>query len=394
MSNSTLLLGKHTEKPIANTLFLGAEGTGAWFFMEENIRHQDTASMVIVDRKNCLYRSTVDTLKKKGYTVQVVDAREDIDEGIWDSYGNMVKNYNPFVFMKSDTSILNFAIILADIAAGPRRISSGSELFNFHAVKHTLVNYLMYLKENDSLDRLTVKTLYEEAVNGRLNAFMEEGTLKAIADSVVYNLVHVLSDFNDNTNASGKNTLNLMSALTKEKQVLFIEIENDMNDSTNLLYATLLEQLLRIRNEVNFSTVANKYTELLFFLNSEFPISLIPDFNEYMLIAKAKDIHFVMEAQAIERFLFADNMKYIVYGGYCSNNTATMEFLSRRAGTVRAKTALKLDAFDKKHVVPHRHFSLIKKKRTYDPQSFFRIPFIYEYIFEKEEFIVDEKLQY
>ena len=65
--SSTLLLGKHIEKPVANTLFLGAEDTiDARFFMEKNIRHQDTASMVIVDRRNCLYRSTVDTLKKKG----------------------------------------------------------------------------------------------------------------------------------------------------------------------------------------------------------------------------------------------------------------------------------------------------------------------------------------
>lgn len=326
--------------------------------------------------------------------MQVVDAREDIDERVWTSYGNMVKNYNPFAFMKSDTSILNFAIILADIAAGPRKISPGSELFCFHAVKKTLVNYLMYLKENDHLNSLTMKTLYKETVNGGLDAFMEEETPKAIVDSITHHLVHVLSDFNDNPITLERNTLNLMSVLTKEKQVLFIETESEINDSVKLLYITLLEQLLRMKRDSKFSTIVNKNPELLFFLNSEFPVSLIPDFKEYMFIAKAKNMHFVMEVQTIEQFLFADNMEYIIFGGYCWNNAATMEFLSKRAGTVRAKAALKLDVFDKKHIVPHRRVSLIKKKRTYDPQSFFRVPFIYEYIFEKEEFIVDEKLQY
>lgn len=390
--SSTLLLGKHTEKPVANTLFLGAEDTiDARFFMEENIRHQDTANMVIVDCRNYLYRSTVDVLKKNGYIIQVVDAREDIDERVLTSYGNMVKNYNPFAFMKSDASILNFAIILAYIAAGPRRISPGSELFCFHAVKKTLVNYLMCLKENDHLNSLTMKTLYEEVTNGGLDVFMEEGTPKAIVDSITHHLVHVLSDFNDNTITLERNTLNLMSVLTKEKQVLFIETENEINDSVKLLYITLLEQLLRMKRDSKFFTIVNKHTELLLFLNSEsgFPVPFI--FKKYMFTAS---VHFIMEAKTIEQFLFADNMEYIIFGGYCWNNAATLEFLCKRAGTVRAKTALKLDAFDKKHVVPHRHVSLIKKKRTYDPQSFFRIPFIYEYIFNKEGLTVDEKLQY
>lgn len=391
MNNSTLLLGKHIEKPVANTLFLGAEGTGAWLFMEENIKHQDTTSMVIVDRRNCLYRSTVDVLKKNGYTIQVVDAREDIDERVLTSYGNMVKNYNPFAFMKSDASILNFAFILAAIAAGPRRIFPGSGLFCFHAVKKTLVKYLMYLKENDHLNSLTMKTLYEEVTNGGLDVFMEEGTPKAIVDSITHHLVHVLSDFNDNPITLEGNTLNLMSVLTKEKQVLFIETENEINDSVKLLYVTLLEQLLRMKGDSKFSTIVNKHTELLFFLNNESGFSIPLIFKKYMFTSS---MHFIMEAKTIEQFLFADNMEYIIYGGYCRNNAATMEFLSRRAGTARAKTAFKLDAFDKKHVVPHRHISIIKKKRTYDPQSFFRIPFIYEYIFDKEGFTVDEKLQY
>lgn len=392
--SSTLLLGKHTEKPVANTLFLGAEDTiDARFFMEKNIRHQDTASMVIVDRRNCLYRSTVDTLKKNGYTIQVVDAREDIDEKLLDSYGDTVKNYNLFNFMKTDTSILNFATILSTLRFKTEKEIKNNQ-FQFASMRKMLVNYLMYLKENDHFNNFTMKALYEETVNGGLDAFMVNGTSKLLVDSTSHDIACVLSDLNDGIITSEKNTLNLMSILTKEKQVLFIETENDVNDSVNLLYTTLLEQLLRIGNDVNFSAVTNKHPELLFFLNSEFPVSLIPDFKEYMFIAKARNMHFVMEVQTIEQFLFADNMEYIIFGGYCWNNAATMEFLSKRAGTVRAKAALKLDVFDKKHIVPHRRVSLIKKKRTYDPQSFFRVPFIYEYIFEKEEFIVDEKLQY
>lgn len=395
--SSTLLLGKHTEKPVANILFLGAEDTiDARFFMEENIRHQDTANMVIVDCRNYLYRSTVDTLIKKGYTVQVVDAREDIYERLLTSYGNMVKNYNPFAFMKSDASILNFATILSTLRFKTEKEIKNNQ-FKFDSMRKMLVNYLMYLKGNDRLSSLTMKVLYEETVNGGLDAFMVNGASKLLVDSTSHDIACVLSDLNDGIITSEKNTLNLMSILTKEKQVLFIETENDVNDSVNLLYTTLLEQLLRIGNDVKFSAVANKHPELLFFLNSvngEFPFSLIPDFKEYMLVAKAKDIHFVMEVQTIEQFLFADNMEYIIFGGYCWNNAATMEFLSKRAGTVRAKAALKLDAFDRKHVVPHRHVSLIKRKRIYEPQSFFRVPFIYEYIFDKEGLTVDEKLQY
>lgn len=388
--SSTLLLGKHTERPVENTLFLGAVGTGAWSFMEENIKHQDTTSMVIVDRRNYLYRSTVDTLIKKGYTVQVVDVCEDIDKSVQVSYGNMVKNYNPFAFMESDVSILNFATILSKL-----RFKTEEEIkkkqFNFDSMKKMLVNYLIYLKGNGCLSSLTMKELYEKTMNGGLDAFIMKDASKLLVDSTSHDIACVLSDLNDSMITSGENKLNLMSLLTEEKQVLFIETKNEVNDSVNLLYVTLLEQLLRMRGDIKFSAASSDHTEFLFFLSSEFPVSLIPDFNNYMLMTR--NMHFVMEAQVIEQFLFADNMEYIIYGGDCRNDVATMEFLSKIAGTDHAKTAFKLDVFDRKHVIPHRHVSLIKKKRTYNPQSFSKVPFAYEYIFEKEGFTVDEKFK-
>lgn len=254
--NSNLLLGENTIHPATNTLYLGSVGCGKSNFMKRNIEAQTEANLVILDVRDDIYNATKDTLLQNGYRVLHCNAMDNV--------------YNPFTYMKTDESILNFADIIAKKA-------NTKDLFWYAAARRILIEYLMHYKETGDLSDLSMKALYDVCMDGSIEAYVDYRTVyincnenvgPTAAHNVVLNLAAFLQPYKD-LDGTGAYMFDLPVLFTENKQALFLEM--DACDTTpNLMYNIMLSQLL---HNITGRTKPLEH-ELLFFLDEVQTISL------------------------------------------------------------------------------------------------------------------------
>jgi len=287
--NSNLLLGEKTIHPAMNTLYLGSTGCGKSNFMKRNIEAQTEVNFVILDVRNDIYNATKDTLLQNGYRVLHCNAMDNV--------------YNPFIYMKTDESILNFADIIAKKA-------NTKDLFWYAATRKMLIKYLMHYKKTGDLSDLSMKALYDVCVDGSIEAYVEENVGPTAAYKAALNLAAFLQHYN-NLDGKGAYMIDLPALFTESKQALFLEL--DVFDITpNLMYSIMLSQLF---HSIAVRTKPLEH-ELLFFLDEIQTISL-PVSNSY-LFSKLERLNAVIitAAQSIKQVdVIRDAFPLILYAG-------------------------------------------------------------------------------
>lgn len=288
---STLLLDYNKQVTLANTLFFGNEKFGA-HFMTENIQHQDVANMVILDTRNQLYKNTYDTLLKKGYTVLCYSFMKRSETNV---------DYDPFTYMKSDMSIVDFAEIVSNMANNDPLLNS--------FIKRMLIDFLMSYRKKHELSEFTMNKLYNAVVSGIVKDNLTKDILTdSYKTKILSDLEAVLNPY---SNMDFENPLLDLSILfNKEKVALFIELDSvgkvpSLND-TILLYQMMKKGMSESLNN-----------DLIFFLpeSGKFLLNAIHDFSK--LVAVAKDhVAFVMEMQSVKLLSkpVLHNIRHIVHG--------------------------------------------------------------------------------
>lgn len=298
---NNLLLGKSTVRPVMNTLYLGGARCEKSNFMKKNIKNlamksiadsreakltavesagwltsknirtvcgkasdeTGAANLIVLDLMDDIYNDTKETLLKGDYRVLHCNVMDNI--------------YNPFTYMKTDESILNFADIIAKKA-------NTKDLFWYTATRRMLIEYLMHYKETGDLSDLSMKALYDVCADGSIEAYVDYRTVcincnenvgPTAAHNVVLNLAAFLQPYKD-LDGTGAYMFDLPVLFTENKQALFLEM--DVCDTTpNLMYNIMLSQL--------FCNIAVRTKplehELFFFLDEVQAISL-PVSNSYL----------------------------------------------------------------------------------------------------------------
>lgn len=353
--NSTLLLGfdEQTqsvhEVPITNTLFLGDVGSGKIHFMAENIKHQESANMIVLDTGNRLFDNTCDTLLQKGYTVLNYDFMKDSEvDGL----------YNPFEYMDSDASIIDTADIISSMLNVENNPLWGS------VVNRILIEYLMNYKEKYDLPLLTMHKLYEAVVSGNIkNSFSEDILADSVEGKILSEFAERLKPYADMD--TPQSLFDLSKFFTENKQVLFLEMYIT-TQTPNLIYVIMLNQLIKRMTD------CERKPELIFFLSEAgtFPVELIPNFGKMVSAADKYKSAFVLDAQSVNQLspLVLDVMKLIVFCG-CFGY-ANAEYLSNRCG-FKAVTGLEF-AHIGKFPIPLPRLSK-KKKYIVEPAELFRL---------------------
>ena len=304
--NSTLLLGYDEETQAIhevsaiNMLYLGGTGCGKICFISENIKHQENANMVILDVENELYDETHKTLESNGY--HVMQCKGD--------------NYNPFTYMKSDVSIIDFANIVSNM------LNTEKSSFWASFVNRILIEYLVRYKEEHDLSELTMQKLYEAVVSGDIkNGF----TGDVFENKILLEFGERLILYKDMD--ISQSLLDLSKLFTDEKQVLFLEMDR-ISTVPNLIYIILLNQLMKGTMDCEFSP------ELIFFLSEagNLPVDVIPNFSEMAAVAKKYNTAFVLDIQSVGQLSSStlNVMECIVFCG--GTGYIDAEYLSNYCG--------------------------------------------------------------
>ena len=313
--NSTLLLGFDEkaqaihEVPAVNMLYLGGTGCDKTGFMAENIKHQENANMVILDVGNRLFKETHKTLESNGY--HVMQCKGD--------------NYNPFTYMKSDVSMIDFANIVSNMLN-----TEGSPLW-VSVVNRILIEYLVRYKEEHDLSELTMQKLYEAVVSGDIKeGFTEDVLTDSIENKILLEFGERLLPYKDMD--ISQSLLNLSKFFTDEKQVLFLEMDRT-STIPNLIHIILLNQLMKGTMDCESNP------ELIFFLSEagNLPVEAIPNFSEMAAVAKKYNTVFVLGAQSVGQLSSSTlkAMECIVFYGRTGYTDA--EYLSNYCGMEKTR---------------------------------------------------------
>lgn len=322
--NSTLLLGFDEktqaihEVPAANILCLGGTGCGKTGFMAENIKHQKNTNMVILDVGNRLFKETHKTLESNGY--HIMQCKGD--------------NYNPFIYMKSDASMIDFANIVSTMLnteKSPFQASVVNRPLWVSVVNRILIEYLVRYKEEHDLSELTMQKLYEAVVSGDIkNGFTEDVLTDSVENKILLEFGERLLPYK-NMNIS-QSLLDLSKLLTEEKQVLFLEMDRT-STILNLMYIILLNQLMKGAMDCESSP------ELIFFLSEagSLPVEAIPNFSEMAAVAKKYNTAFVLDIQSVGQLSSSTLkvMEHIVFYGGTGYTDA--EYLSNYCGMEKTR---------------------------------------------------------
>ena len=297
--NSSLLLGENTIHPATNTLYLGSVGCGKSNFMKRNIEAQTEANLVILDVRDDIYNATKDTLLQNGYCVLHCNAMDNV--------------YNPFTYMKTDESILNFADIIAKKA-------NTKDLFWYAATRRMLIEYLMHYKETGDLSDLSMKALHDVCADGSIEAYVDENVGPTAAHNVVLNLAAFLQPYKD-LDSAGTYMIDLPVLFTESKQALFLEM--DVCDTTpNLMYNIMLSQL--------FCNITGRTKplehELLFFLDEVQTISL-------PVLSRMEELNAVIitAAQSIKQMDTIHSIFFLILYAGTMNDMDTARYLKEIA---------------------------------------------------------------
>lgn len=261
--SSNLILGKTMTVPLESTAFIGMTSNENFRFMEQNIKCQTTSNMVILDVDNHIYNNVKDNLAEKDYTVEQLFAFED--------------TYNPFVCMKIEVNIIDFADILA-AAISKKAKSKDKDIFWYYTTKRMLINYIMYYKETHDISELSMKKLYDICKDKSILGFIDENDenlMGPITASIAAALEKLLYPYRE---LDGKEvSIDVPALFVEKKRVLFLEMDTQSKES-NLLYTILLSQLFR-------QTMNTKHEEIAFFLKNSFelPVTDIPDVTPIIL---------------------------------------------------------------------------------------------------------------
>ena len=313
--NSTLLLGFDEktqaihEVPAANTLLLGGIGCGKIHFMTENIKHQKNANMVILDAGNRLFKEIHEELESNGYHVMQYKG----------------SNYNPFTYMKSDTSMIDFANIVSNM------LNTEKSPLWASVVNRILIEYLVRYKEEHDLSELTMQKLYEAVVSGDIkNGFTEDVLTDSVENKILLEFGKRLLPYKDMD--VSQSSLDLSKLFTDEKQVLFLEMDR-ISTVPNLIHIILSNQLMKGTMDCESSP------ELIFFLSEvgNLPVEAIPNFSEMAAVAKKYNTVFVLDVQSVGQLSSStlNVMERIVFCGGTGYTDA--EYLSNYCGMEKTR---------------------------------------------------------
>lgn len=322
--NSTLLLGFDEkaqavhEVPAANILCLGGAGCGKTGFMAENIKHQENANMVILDVGNRLFKETHKTLESNGY--HIMQCKGD--------------NYNPFTYMKSDASMIDFANIVSTMLnaeKSPFQASVVNRPLWVSVVNRILIEYLVRYKEEHDLSELTMQKLYEAVVSGDIKeSFTEDVLTDSIENKILLEFGERLLPYKDMD--ISQSLLDLSKLFTDEKQALFLEMDRT-STVPNLIHIILLNQLMKGTMDCESSP------ELIFFLSEagNLPVEAIPDFSEMAAVAKKYNTAFVLDTQSVGQ-LSSSTLKVMECIIFCGGTGYTdAEYLSNYCGMEKTR---------------------------------------------------------
>lgn len=354
--SSNLILGKNTTVPFENTTFIGMEDSENFRFMEQNIKCQTTSNMVILDVDDHIYNNVKDNLDKKGYKVERLFAFDD--------------TYNPFVCMKTEANIIDFADILA-AAISKKDKSKDKDMFWYCSTKRMLINYIMYHKEKHDISELSMKKLYDICKDKSILGFVDENLIGPITASIAAALEKLLYPYRE---LEGKGvSIDVPVLLVEKKRALFLKMDMRSKKS-NLLYTILLSQLFR-------QTMNMKHQEIVFFLKNSFelPVTYIPDAIP-IILSMRKDSCVLLDMQYIN-----DNAEFIesvtrnlVFDG--SMNKETLNY-------IRSKAAHSV--LEKKKCF----FSFISREKLLDESAIKSLRPEEEIIFHNETYKIDKKCE-
>lgn len=321
--NSTLLLGFDEkaqaihEVPAANMLYLGGTGCDKTGFMAENIKHQENANMVILDVENRLFKETHKTLESNGY--HIMQYKGD--------------NYNPFTYMKSDASMIDFANIVSTMLnteKSPFQASVVNRPLWVSVVNRILIEYLVRYKEEHDLSELTMQKLYEAVVSGDIKeGFTEDVLTDSIENKILLEFGERLLPYKDMD--ISQSLLDLSKLFTDEKQALFLEMDRT-STVPNLIHIILLNQLMK-------GTMDCESSPEFFFLSEagNLPVEAIPNFSEMAAVAKKYNTAFVLDIQSVGQ-LSSSTLKAMECVVFCGGTGYTdAEYLSNYCGMEKTR---------------------------------------------------------
>ncbi len=334
-------------------LTVGGMGKGkSSCFVIPNLFTLDNRSMVVTDTSGEIYDTTVDTLRIKGFEVQVLDLM---------NLGQS-KTYNPLAYAKSFTDIQQVAHLL--IKSAPSAQDSKDPFWNIAAekivriiiqclknrnepehchlgrVKYWLNQYAPAGNQPSKLDEFVISSCSDDPADPLWSDYKGfiQGNQKSLS-SIIMTADTALSALSNPDIAKFLSTNEIdFTALRTRKTVLFVKVrQQDLSYYQfilNLFYSQMFRALLSERNDQHLP---------VYLLLDEFGHLQIPDFDIYATTARKYRVSFWIFLQSLSQLesRYGANAARTIMDGlgteiYMSGlDTRTAEDLSKRVGRRR-----------------------------------------------------------
>lgn len=339
-----------------NILIVGGSGTGkSRGFIIPNILMANS-SFIVTDPKGELLSKTGSYLKKKGFSIRVLDLKNHEK-----SFG-----YNPFKYFKDDNDILIFANNMWE-SMSDKRATKGDEVWP-ELAKAMLLSFMLYLfhfAPPDEQNFDMVMKMYKEvkASEGMreeetvIDIMFNEidpndtayGYYKTWSNAKGRTLASILATFaakmtvfnlESMRNLTYFDEMDLLDFANKDKKVALFCITPDDDASFNFLAATLYRQLMTLLYDYADNVLHGPLPNLVLFFLDEFANIALPDnFNQIMATARSRNMAFTIALQNNEQIetlyekwhktIISNCDSYIFLG---SSEFETCEYFSKLLG--------------------------------------------------------------
>lgn len=346
-----------------NTLVIGSSGTGKTYsFVEPNILQGNT-NYVVADAKGDILAHTGESLKKMGYSIQVLN--------LVDLKHSMT--YNPLDYMENDLDVISFGeqVLTTQLSGHIQNDSHQDPFWNKSAATllSALVSFVKEFLPKEKQNMASINTLFS-LINQPIANIQDVLETLGYSGSDIYqsnydesfaeNLFNWASKQNPNSSAVRmwdeikggavaekmwssivtilgaslsayrvKEIENLTSSnqidfnkLLNQKSALFI-IYDDADSSKNFLSNTLYSQLFRFLYHKAFTYPKKRLPNKVRFYLDDFKNIHIPGFDDYLATARSRNLSICMMLQDESQLEDKFGRNYSSIIGNCSSYLLT-----------------------------------------------------------------------